>query len=128
MNFSPRRIAAAVIATGMIVSLGMEPALAQMTPGGATVGPAGGVPSTTAPANGQGTPAGGTGVISTTRVGPSGVSPMAAPATTPMADPMAAPARPRRVRHRRVRRARPAAEVGTQSQQGTNGSVAPSSK
>ena len=94
----------------------------------ATVGPAGGVASTTAPSNSQGTPSGGTGVLSTTRVGPSGaVSQVPSMNTAPMADPSAPVARPRRSRHRNRHHARrPASQIGTQSQSGTNGSAAPS--
>ena len=130
MNFLPRRVTSALLAAAMLISLAPV-ASAQVTPGAPTVGPAGGVSSTTAPSNGQGTPAGGTGVISTTRVGPSGVTPATPMAAPPAASPTdAAPApRPRRHRRRRhyVRRA-PAAETGTQSQQGTNGAAAPSAR
>jgi 5'-nucleotidase len=55
-----------LFAAAALLSAAAGPAMAQ-----ATVGPAGAIPSTTAPANGEGTPAGGTGTISTTRVGPS---------------------------------------------------------
>lgn len=66
-----RRISSVLLATAMVASLA-EPALAQVSPGAATVGPAGGTPSTTAPSNNEGTPSGGSGVIGQTRTGPGG--------------------------------------------------------
>lgn len=93
------------------------PAFAQVTPGSPTVGPAGGVSSTTAPSNSEGTPAGGTGVIGTTRVGPSSTS------STPSAS--APRRRAHRIRHRAHRAARPATS-DTNSAAGLNGSEAPS--
>ena len=123
------RLSAAALATFMTVSLAAEPVLAQITPGSPGVGPAGGVSSTTAPSNSQGTPAGGTGVVGTTRVGPSTMAPampMAGTDTT-MSEP---PRRARRVRHHRRARhhaARPAMDsTGEGSSSGLNGSNAPS--
>ncbi len=60
-----------LFAAATLLSAAAGPAMSQ-----ATVGPAGGIPSTTAPANGEGTPAGGTGTLSTTRVGPSTTRPV----------------------------------------------------
>ena len=123
MSLSIRRTITLAAAAVLALSLAAEPVFAQ-----ATVGPAGGVASTTAPSNSQGTPAGGTGVLSTTRVGPNGaVSQAPTVNTTPVTGTSAAAPRPRRVRHHRARSApRPATQVGTQSQAGTNGSAAPS--
>ena len=67
MSLTIRRNMSVVAAAVLALSFAAEPVFAQ-----ATVGPAGGVGSTTAPSNSAGTPAGGTGVLSTTRVGPSG--------------------------------------------------------
>lgn len=64
-----RRISSVLLAAALIGSLA-EPALAQVSPGMPTVGPSGGTSSTTAPSNNEGTPAGGTGNIGNTRVGP----------------------------------------------------------
>ncbi len=101
-----RRLSAAALALSLLGTVGAEDVFAQT----ARVAPAGGTSSTTAPSNGEGTPSGGTGNLSTTRVGPSSVAPMAAPAT-PMASPSTpytAPRR-RRARHRRaVRHTAPA--------------------
>ncbi len=111
-----RRFSVALLAAVMAGGLVAEPAFAQVTPGGALVGPAGGTASTTAPSNSEGTPAGGTGVISTTRVGPGG------DAATP------ARARSHRHRHRARHRARHAARpaaTDTGSAAGLNGSNAP---
>ncbi len=93
MPFTTRRLCAALAAAGMVAALGADPVFAQ----GATVGPAGGIPSTTAPSNSQGTPSGGTGNLSTTRVGPSTTATAATPAKP----------RPRRT----VRRTKPVAPV-----------------
>lgn len=60
----------ALLAAAMVAGLAAEPAVAQVVPGGALNGPAGGTASTTAPSNSEGTPAGGTGTLGTTRVGP----------------------------------------------------------
>lgn len=132
MPFPTRRLASAFIAVAVIGSMAMDDALAQAP----TVGPAGGVATTTAPANGEGTPAGGTGTVATTRVAP----PPSAPAYGDSGQRYSpAPVARRRVRRRRyVRRARPVApvsapstgsgEVGTQSQSGTNGSVPPATR
>lgn len=126
MPFLSRRLAAAFIATAVIGSMAIDDAAFAQAP---MVGPAGGVATTTAPSNSEGTPAGGTGVVGSTRVGPSGVAP-AQMAESPRYSPT--PAVRRRVRRRRpVRRpaaARPAAEIGTQSQAGTNGSVPPAAR
>lgn len=114
-----RRISSTLLAAAMVAGLAAEPAFAQITPGGALTGPAGGTGSTTSPSNSQGTPAGGTGAISTTRVGPSGDavnSDSAAP--TPRR-------RHRRARHRARRAAGPAMN-DTGSAAGLNGSNAPS--
>ena len=111
-----RRLSAALVAASFAIAIPMDFAFAQ----GATVGPAGGAPSTTAPSNSQGTPAGGTGVISTTRVGPSGIAP-APMAGAPMAstgDTVSPPPRRRRAR-RPVRRPRPTTQ-GTQSDNNLN--------
>ena len=133
MPFVTRRLASALIAAAVIGSMVFEDAAFAQAP---TVGPAGGVATTTAPANGEGTPAGGTGTVQTTRVGPSTTAPAYAdpgPRYSPT------PAVRRRVRRRRIVR-RPAAtrsapaastgsgEVGTQSQLGTNGSVPPATR
>ena len=113
----------------VMASLSIVPAFAQVSPSGPTVGPAGGVATTTSPSNSEGTPAGGTGVVGNTRVGPSTVRPVAPMATTPTTASTSAPARRHRVYHRRrVAHPAPATEVGTQSQAGTNGSVAPAAK
>ena len=114
MTITFRRLAALATAVFMTAGSIAPEAYAQ----GATVGPAGGIPSTTAPANGEGTPAGGTGTVGTARVGPSGIAPTANPSTAPTGD-EAAP-RPRRRRHRHRRAHRAPAQVGTQSQDGTN--------
>ena len=86
-----RHLSHALLAAAMVVGLAAEPGFAQVTPGGALNGPAGGTSSTTAPSNSEGTPAGGTGAVGSTRVGPSGD---AASTTT---------ARRHRHRHRRHR-------------------------
>jgi len=109
-----RRFSHALLAAAMVAGLAAEPAFAQVTPGGALNGPAGGTASTTAPSNSEGTPAGGTGVIGTTRVGPSGE---AASTTTAR--------RHRRARRRTRHAARPAATTDTGSSAGLNGSNAP---
>ena len=67
-----RRLTHALLAAAMVGGLAAGPAVAQVVPGGALNGPAGGTASTTAPSNNEGTPAGGTGTLSTTRVGPGG--------------------------------------------------------
>ena len=100
-------------ATLLAAALAACPALAQVTPGSPAVGPAGGVASTTAPSNSEGTPAGGTGVIGTTRVGPSATR-------------VSAPRHHvRRVRHRAHHAAR-AGAADMNSAAGLNGSEAPS--
>jgi len=115
-----RRFAQALLATAMAASLAAEPAFAQLNPSAPTNSAPGGTSSTTAPSNGEGTPAGGTGVIGAQRVGPA-----VAPTTVAPATPMTTtPRRTRRVRPRRVVRhpAAPAA-TGTQSGSGLNGST-----
>lgn len=125
MSMFTRRIASAVIAAAVIGSMILEPSAFAQAP---TVGPAGGVSTTTAPSNSEGTPAGGTGTLGTTRVGPSGVAP-AAPYAATQDDPMARPRRVRRQRKRHATRRRAVSqETGTQSQMGTNGSVPPATR
>ena len=109
MGSMTRSLSAVLLAAA--VSAG--PAFAQVTPGGPTVGPAGGVASTTAPSNSEGTPAGGTGVVGTSRVGPS-----TARASAPRAH-------VRRARHRKHHTARPRT-TDINSAAGLNGSEAPS--
>lgn len=121
MDSINRRVSSMLLAAAMVAGLAAEPAFAQITPGGALVGPAGGTGSTTSPSNSQGTPAGGTGVIGTTRVGPSGA---AMSSDTPAMAP-APRHRGRRARHRARRAARPAMN-DTESAAGLNGSNAPS--
>lgn len=82
-----RRLSIALVAATLVAAVATDDAFAQ----GATVGPAGGIPSTTAPSNGQGTPSGGTGTLSTTRVGPATTATM----------PTATTAAPRSTTHRR---------------------------
>jgi len=118
MTSMTRRFSSALLAAAMVAGLAAEPAFAQVTPGGALTGPAGGTGSTTAPSNSEGTPAGGSGALGTTRVGPSSTMPSTA---------NPAPVR-RRIRHAR-RRARQAARPvmnDTGSAAGLNGSNAPS--
>jgi hypothetical protein len=118
MTSMTRRFSSTLLAAAMIAGLAAEPAFAQVTPGGALTGPAGGTGSTTAPSNSEGTPAGGSGALGTTRVGPSGTMPSTA---------SPAPVR-HRTRHAR-RRARQAARPAmndTGSAAGLNGSNAPS--
>ena len=113
-----RRLVAALAVAGMIAGLSSEPVFAQ----GATVGPAGGMPSTTAPSNSQGTPAGGTGVVGTTRVGPgTSAAPMsAAPMASDSMSPAPAPRRRRAARRHHRRPVASPASMGTQSSQGMN--------
>jgi len=112
-----RHLSHALLAAAMVVGLAAEPGFAQVTPGGALNGPAGGTSSTTAPSNSEGTPAGGTGAVGSTRVGPSGDAPSTM--TT------ARRRRHRRARHRTRHAARPAATTDTGSSAGLNGSNAP---
>ncbi len=109
MNSMTRRSSAVLLAA----ALAAGPAAAQVMPGSPTVGPVGGVASTTAPSNSEGTPAGGTGVIGTTRVVPS-----ATRASAPRHH-------VRRVRHRAHHAAR-ARTADINSAAGLNGSEAPS--
>lgn len=114
MDSLTRRLFSVLLAAAVIAGSAV-PALAQVTPGTALNGPAGGTASTTAPSNSEGTPAGGTGVVGTTRVGPS--------ARTTRAS---APRRhTQRVRHRARRAVQPAA-TDAGSAAGLNGSNAPS--
>ena len=124
MSLFTRRIASAFIVTALLGSIAAERPVFAQAP---TVGPAGGVATTTAPSNSQGTPAGGTGTLGTTQVGPSGVGSAAPYAAAPAGT---ATTHRRARRHRRARHHRSAAsqEVGTQSQLGTNGSVPPSER
>ena len=102
-----RRLSAALVAVSMLGVFGADEAFAQRS----VVAPAGGVSSTTAPSNGEGTPSGGSGNLTTTRVGPSGVSPMAGAGVAPAAaSTYAAPRRHRARHHRRHRAARSAAQ------------------
>jgi len=120
MDGMMRRLSPALLAAVVAVGLVAAPALAQITPGGATVGPAGGTASTTAPSNSQGTPAGGTGVIGTTTFNRSG--------NTVGGDTSSAPAprrHARRARHGARHSARPAT-TDTGSAAGLSGSNAPS--
>lgn len=120
-----RRTFTIAAAAALLLGMAAEPVLAQVTPGSASVGPAGGVGSTTAPSNSAGTPAGGTGVISTTRVGPSGVTAAPTQNTTPVPTAASQTPTPRRTAaQRRAAQRRPATQVGTQSQAGTNGASA----
>lgn len=75
------RLSYALLAAALLAGCGSE-SMTTPVQQGATVGPAGGIASSTAPSNSQGTPSGGTGDIATERTGP--------PVTT------AAPARTRR--------------------------------
>ena len=113
------RLPAVLFAASLFAAFA-APAFAQQSPTAATVGPAGGVGSTTAPSNSQGTPAGGTGVISTTRVGPSG-------AATSMATPHRVMRRRHYYRHAR-HYTRRHTTYGTQSTMGKNGASAPAVK
>ena len=91
-----RRLSTSLIAAAVLAAVAAVPSFAQVTPGNARNGPAGGTPSTTAPSNSEGSPAGGTGVLSTTQIGPSGS------ATSTTATPGDGySATPRRVRHSR---------------------------
>ena len=127
-----RRLSSTLLAGAVICSMVAEPVLAQVSPGAPTVGPAGGTPSTTSPSNQDGTPAGGTGVVGTTRT--QGMAPndgriVLNPQQS--AEP-AAPMRQTRRMRRQARRVRPAAarptmrSSGEGSAQGLNGSNAQS--
>ncbi len=117
-----RRLSHVLLAAVLVGGLAAVPAVAQVVPGGALNGPAGGTASTTAPSNNEGTPAGGTGTLGTTRVGPGG-------------DTMGTTTPHRRRHHSRHRRhaARPAMSgtgssggmTDTGSSAGLNGSNAP---
>ncbi len=98
MNLMTRRSAFAAFAAALLA-----PVVARAQ--GATGGPAGGVSSTTAPSNSQGTPAGGTGVIGGSRVG-TGAAPVGASPNTPLVggEPGTSETPPRRRRRRRARR------------------------
>lgn len=125
-----RRISSIVLASAMVVGLAAEPAFAQVTPGAPLSGPAGGTPSTTAPSNSEGSPAGGTGVVGRSRVNPTPSfgstdgSAVAAPRAT---RPTAAQRRAARRRAAARRAPRPAvSDTGDASSSGLNGSNAPS--
>lgn len=124
MDGMMRRLSPALLAAVVAAGLVAAPAFAQITPGGATVGPAGGTASTTAPSNSQGTPAGGTGVIGTTTFGRGGNAVSGDTGSAP------APRRhARRARHRARHAARHSvrpATTDTGSAAGLNGSNAPS--
>lgn len=112
------RLLFSVLFAAAVVMGSAVPTYAQVTPGAALIGPAGGTASTTAPSNSEGTPAGGTGVLGTTRVGPStGVTRVSARRR-----------HARHVRHRarRTHRAVQPASMDTNSAAGLNGSNAPS--
>ncbi len=107
MTSITRRSAFAVFAAALAA-----PVLARAQ--GSSVGPAGAVPSTTAPSNSDGTPAGGSGVIGTTRY-PAAGQPMGAGPGAPlvggtMGTSEAAPRHRRRRRHRSRRHTTPAAQ------------------
>lgn len=124
MDNMTRRLSSMLLAVAVAAGLCAAPAFAQVTPGAPTVGPAGGVASTTAPSNSEGTPAGGTGVVGTTRVGPSSTGPSS---VSPGSTGVSAPRRHvRRVRHRARRAAAQPATNDTNSAAGLNGSEAPS--
>ncbi len=72
MAILSRRMSTSLIAAAVLAVLAAAPSLAQVSPGNARVGPAGGTPSTTAPSNSEGTPSGGTGVVGQTQVGGGG--------------------------------------------------------
>lgn len=142
-----RRITIALAAAALIGSLA-QPALAQVSPAMPGVGPAGGTPSTTAPSNNEGTPAGGTGVVGRTRVDPNGLTDgrIVLNPQQSMDDqrPVARPARAvrrqqarqqrRAVRRQQARAARPVAGAagapvrGDASAAGLNASNAPSNR
>ena len=93
-------------------------AVATAAPAFAQLGnaPAGGVATTTAPGNAESTPAGGTGTLSSTRVGPGGsAASVASPNTAPRRSAKARKAAPRK---------RVAKQTGTQSQQGLDNAAA----
>lgn len=125
-----RRISSIVLASAMVIGLAAEPAFAQVTPGGPLTGPAGGTPSTTAPSNSEGSPAGGTGVVGQSRVNPGasvGSRDGSAVSTRRATRPTAAQRRAARRRAAARRAQRPAAgETGDASSSGLNGSNAPS--
>ncbi len=114
-----RRLSSALLVAAMVTGLAAEPAFAQVTPGGALTGPAGGTASTTAPSNSEGTPAGGTGVVGSSRVGRGGMA-LNSDSGTP-----ARHHRTRRARHRAYHAPRPVMN-DTGSSSGLNGSNAPS--
>ena len=125
MSMFTRRIASAVLATALIGSFAVEQAAFAQAP---TVGPAGGVATTTAPSNSEGTPTGGTGTLGSTRVGPGPSTYSAAPAVTTPTGPAVRQRRARRNRRARANRRPVSQETGTQSQMGTNGSVPPATR
>ena len=120
MAILSRRLSTSLIAAAVLAAMATVPTFAQVTPGGARNGPAGGTPSTTAPSNSEGTPAGGTGVLSTTQVGPSS---SASTAATPGDGYSATPRRSRPSRRARMaarRRHRAAVQAGSSAPGGAN--------
>ena len=122
MAILSRRLSTSLIAAAVLAAMALEPTFAQVTPGGARNGPSGGTPSTTAPSNSEGTPAGGTGVLSTTQVGPN--SSATSTAATPGDGYSATPRRSRPSRRARMaarRRHRAALrQSGSSAPGGTN--------
>ncbi len=116
MVVTPRRASLLLIAAAVLAVVAAVPSLAQMSPTAPPVGPAMGTPTTTAPSNSEGTPAGGTGVLSQTQVGGGTQASPAPVATSRRAN--------RRARRARARAARRAAQRGTgpASSSGLNGS------
>ncbi|HYZ64757.1 MAG TPA: hypothetical protein VE650_20065 [Acetobacteraceae bacterium] len=120
MGSMTRRSAFALFASALAGPIAAKQVFAQS---GATNAPPGGIPSTTAPSNSQGTPAGGSGDVSGTRVGPRGTT-----AAVPPPAGLAGDATPgtgtgtttqrqtRRVRHRTRRRQTTTPSDATQSQ------------
>lgn len=119
-----RRVSSILLAAAMVAGLAAGPAFAQITPGTALTGPAGGVATTTAPSNSEGTPSGGTGVIGSTRVGPSGMT-QASPSTYARPSQATRARQRREARRRAVRRSRSStSSTGAGSSAGLNGSNA----
>lgn len=131
-----RRLSSVLLAAAMVGAL-VEPSVAQVSPGAPTVGPAGGTPSTTAPSNQDGTPAGGTGVVGQTRVGPGygndgriTLNPQQEATERAPAARRHTARHERRAARRQARRSNGVQNTGTgaASSSGLNGSNAPSSK
>ncbi len=127
-----RRLSSLMLATAMVGALVIEPAFAQVTPGAPTVGPAGGVSSTSAPSNSEGTPSGGTGNLGGNRIvlnpqqGAMEQAPMTAAPRRTRATRRAAARRNRAARMSRTRMAPATMGTGAASSSGLNGSNAPS--